>query len=265
MKSCLPLVSALLLARLAALHAVEALPQTLTPPVPAEPRINGPSIFGVRPGNPLLYFIPASGERPMSYQAEKLPAGLQVDSETGAVTGKLLKAGKYPIVLHARNNKGETARNFKIIVGDRIALTPPMGWCSWNCLGSSITQEKILQAARLLVSTGLSQDGFNYVNMDDGWQGERTGPGHTLMGNEKFPNLQDLPTQIHQLGLKAGIYSTPCQISYARSSTGENNPFTQHTSRLTSNIVTLACGAYSRLPFSLAATSKRSIRLRSDF
>ena len=108
-------------------HAEESLPQTLTPPVPAQPRINGPSVFGVRPGSPVLYFIPASGERPMSYQAEKLPAGLRIDSETGAITGKLLKAGKYPILLHAKNSKGEATRNFKIIVGDRIALTPPMG------------------------------------------------------------------------------------------------------------------------------------------
>jgi len=152
----------------------------------------------------------------MSYQAEKLPAGLQIDSETGAITGKLLKAGKYPIMLHAKNSKGEATRAFKIVVGDRIALSPPMGWCSWNCMGSSITQEKILRAARLMISTGLSQHGFTYVNMDDGWQGERTGPDHALMGNEKFPNLQDLPAQIHQLGLKAGIYSTPCQISYAK-------------------------------------------------
>jgi len=101
-------------------HAEESLPQTLTPPVPAQPRINGPSVFGVRPGSPMLYFIPASGERPMSYQAEKLPAGLQIDSETGAITGKLLKAGKYPIVLHAKNSKGAATRNFKIIVATEL-------------------------------------------------------------------------------------------------------------------------------------------------
>jgi alpha-galactosidase len=216
-----PLISTLALTLSS--HAEESLPQTLTPPVPAQPRINGPSAFGVRPGSPVLYFVPASGECPMSYQAEKLPAGLRIDSETGAITGKLLKAGKYPIVLHATNSKGEARRIFKIIVGDRIALTPPMGWCSWNCMDSSITQEKILRAARLMVSSGLSRHGYSYVNMDDGWQGERTGPGHALMGNAKFPNLQDLPTQIHQLGLKAGIYSTPCQISYAKFTGGSGD------------------------------------------
>ena len=114
-------------------------------------------------------------------------------------------------MLHAKNSKGEATRNFKIIVGDRIALTPPMGWCSWNCMDSSITQEKILPAARLMVSSGLSQHGYTYVNMDDGWQGERTGPGHALMGNADFPTSRICPRRSISLGSRVESTRPPAK------------------------------------------------------
>ena len=55
----------------------------LTPKAFAKPRINGPKVFGVRPGAPFLFTIPASGDRPMTFAAEELPAGLQLDSDDG--------------------------------------------------------------------------------------------------------------------------------------------------------------------------------------
>src|SRR5882724_3918781 len=57
-------------------------PYILTPPAPATPRINGPDVFGVRPGSPFLYTIPATGDRPMTFSADNLPRGLKLDSET---------------------------------------------------------------------------------------------------------------------------------------------------------------------------------------
>ena len=99
---------------------------------------------------------------------------------------------------------------------DRIALTPPMGWNSRNCWGAAVDQEKVLRSAKALVSSGLSQHGWTYVNIDDTWQGKRSGPFNTLQGNEKFTDIKGLADQIHAMGLKAGIYSTPWESSYMR-------------------------------------------------
>jgi alpha-galactosidase len=100
----------------------------LTPPAPHTPRINGPSIYGERPGNPFLYSIPATGDRPMTFAADGLPAGLKLDPNTGQITGAVATAGTYPVALTAENALGKAMRNFKIVIGDLIALTPPMGW-----------------------------------------------------------------------------------------------------------------------------------------
>jgi len=193
-----------------------ALPAPLTPPPPATPRINGPVVFGVRPGSPVLYTIPATGVRPMSFAAGGLPPSLRIDTNSGCITGVLKENGTYPIVLRASNKLGVDEKRFRIIVGDRIALTPAMGWSSWNCFAQSITQDKILRIAKAMVSSGLSQHGWTYINLDDGWQGNRSGPGHSLAGNEKFPDMAELVKSIHELGLKAGTYSTPWETSYAK-------------------------------------------------
>ena len=66
-----------------------------TPKPPQTPRINGPSIFGVRPGHPFLYQIPATGARPMEFSVEPLPAGLAVDAKTGQITGFLNEPGEH--------------------------------------------------------------------------------------------------------------------------------------------------------------------------
>src|ERR1035437_5997020 len=65
----------------------------LTPPAPREPRINGPKVYGVRPGSPFLYRIPCTGERPMLFRADGLPEGLPLDSHSGIITGKISKPG----------------------------------------------------------------------------------------------------------------------------------------------------------------------------
>jgi alpha-galactosidase len=182
---------------------------------PLPPRINGPSIFGVRPGSPFLYRIPATGDRPMSFGADRLPPGLSVDQPTGEITGSLAQPGSHEVVLWARNSTGTNERKFRIVVGESISLTPAMGWNSWNCWATSVDQEKVLRSARAMVSTGLADHGWTYINIDDTWQGARTGAGHALQGNSKFPDMKGLCDTVHSLGLKAGIYSTPWITSYA--------------------------------------------------
>jgi alpha-galactosidase len=186
-----------------------------TPKPPQTPRINGPSVFGVRPGNPLLYRIPATGARPVEFSVESLPAGLAVDARTGQITGSLKQPGEYPVTLRARNALGTGERKFKIVVGDTIALTPPMGWNSWNAYHGSVTGENVIHAARAMASSGLVDHGWTYINIDDAWQKARGGPFHGIQPNEKFPDFQKMCEEIHALGLKVGIYSTPWVTSYA--------------------------------------------------
>ena len=208
------------------LHAADAPDYSTfirTPPTPDTPRINGPDIFGVRPGSPLLYTIPATGDRPMTFSVENLPAGLSVNSTNGQVTGVLKKKGEHDVVFHAKNAKGERRKNSTLSAGDQIALTPPMGWNSWNCWAGAVSQDKVLKSAQAMASSGLIHHGWTYINIDDTWQGERAGKDHALQANNKFPDMKALCDKIHQLGLKAGIYSTPWITSYAHYAGGSSD------------------------------------------
>ena len=122
----------------------------LTPKPAATPRINGAKVFGLRPGSPCLYTIAATGDRPMTFAAEGLPKGLKLDAQTGRITGKLKKKGTYNVMLKATNDKGSYERELRIVVGDKLALTPPMGWNSWNCWARDVTQEQVLSSARAI-------------------------------------------------------------------------------------------------------------------
>src|ERR1700690_650939 len=143
-------------------NALAASPLCLTPPAPATPRINGPHIFGVRPGSPCLHTIPATGHRPMTFSVENLPPGLSVDPATGQITGTVKKKKEYAVVLHAKNAQGEDRKKFRIVLGDKIALTPPMGWNSWNCWAGAVDQEKVLRSARAMVAKGLANPGWTH-------------------------------------------------------------------------------------------------------
>jgi hypothetical protein len=194
--------------------AQETSPYILTPPVPAAPRINGPAVLGARPGHEVVFTIPASGDKPMAFDAKGLPQGLTVDPATGTIRGAAAARGTYRVELVAKNAKGETSRNLDLVVGDTLSLTPPMGWNSWNCWGLSVDEEKVVASARTFVDKGLQDHGWSYVNIDDGWEipdgaaPKRDAQGRILV-NAKFPDMARLGRRIHDLGLKFGIYSSP--------------------------------------------------------
>jgi alpha-galactosidase len=224
-----------------------------TPKAPSTPRINGPSIFGVRPGSPFLYRIPATGDRPMEFSVDRLPSGLKVDAKTGHITGSLRKRGDHTVTLRAQNRLGIGERHFTIVVGDEICLTPAMGWNSWNVWGDKVTAENILRSARAMVSSGLINHGWTYINIDDAWQGKRGGRFNGIQGNERFPDMKGLCDAIHAMGLKVGIYSTPWTTSYAVyiGSSAENpegtwqSPTIPKKGNLNKKILPWAVGKYS--------------------
>jgi len=187
----------------------------LTPKPGPKPHINGPKVFGVRPGHPILFTIPATGIKPMQFSADNLPAGVKLNAANGQLSGSVAKAGTYNLVLHAKNKAGNDKRDFKLVVGEEIALTPPMGWNSWNIYAAKVTQELLLANARAMASSGLIDHGWSYMNIDDVWQGARGGEFHAIQPNpETFPDMQKASDEIHSLGLKLGIYSTPWVESY---------------------------------------------------
>jgi alpha-galactosidase len=186
----------------------------LTPKPPSKPQINGARVFGVRPGSPFLYTIAATGKRPMTFTADNLPEGLTLDGSTGRITGKLTNEGTYVVTLKAKNSAGKAESNLKIVVGEKIALTPPMGWNSWNCWAHNVSDRNVRASAKAMADSGLINHGWAYINIDDTWQGNRGGEFNAIQPNKKFPDMKALCDYIHSLGLKAGIYSTPWITSY---------------------------------------------------
>ncbi len=189
-------------------------PYILTPVAGPKPRINGAKVFGVRPGSPFLFKVAATGLKPLRYEAVGLPAGLTLDPTTGQITGRLNTRGDYRAQITVSNTKGKATRELLVRCGDQIALTPPMGWNSWNCWGLSVNAEKVRATAEAMVAKGLIDHGWTYVNIDDAWQGKRGGKDMALQPNANFPDMKALCDDIHAKGLKAGIYSTPWVTSY---------------------------------------------------
>ncbi len=91
---------------------------------------------------------------------------------------------------------------------EAVAQTPPMGWNSWNYFASKVDDKGVRAAADQIVSTGMKDAGYIYVNIDDTWQGKRDDSG-VLHPNEKFPDMKALADYVHSKGLKLGIYSGP--------------------------------------------------------
>lgn len=192
----------------------------LTPPAASAPRINGPRVYGVRPGSPFLYRIPCTGARPLTFHASGLPAGLMLDARTGIITGRLTEAGEHSVTLSAENSHGHARRNFRIVVGPTLALTPPMGWNSWYIHYDRVTEATLRNAADQMINTGMADYGYQYVNIDDCWmvkpgakEPDLGGPARDangeLLPNKRFPNLKGMVDYIHAKGLKAGTYISP--------------------------------------------------------
>jgi alpha-galactosidase len=91
---------------------------------------------------------------------------------------------------------------------DNLALTPPMGWNSWNKFACNVDEKLIKEVADAMVSTGMKDAGYTYINIDDCWHGERDTQGFIQPDVKRFPSgMKALADYIHSKGLKMGIYS----------------------------------------------------------
>jgi alpha-galactosidase len=188
-------------------------PSEPAPPIasgwPAAPRINPPRITGGTPGRPFLFRIPATGDAPLTFAARDLPDGLTLDASTGIITGALAREGRNEVTIDVSNARGRATAALTIVGGpDALALTPPLGWNSWNVWGGSVDDAKVRAAADAMVASGLAAHGYQYINIDDGWEGARDANG-VLQPNDKFPDMKALADYVHGKGLKIGIYSSP--------------------------------------------------------
>ena len=184
-------------------------PYILTPPAPLIPRINGAFITCVRPGSPFLYKIAATGKAPLLYRISKIPTGFSLDESTGIISGRINDIGNYSLNIIVTNQLGRAEHTLKVHVGNSLALTPPMGWNSWNCWGLSVNEEKVKASAQAMIDKGLVAHGWNYINIDDGWEAEVRNTDSSINSNNKFPDMKRLGDFLHSNGLKFGIYSSP--------------------------------------------------------
>ncbi len=201
-------------------------------PFEGAPKITVPSVYGASPDKPVIWRISVLGERPMRITAEGLPAGLTLEGNT--VTGKTA-AGEYSVTLTAENAHGTDTKTVKMMIKPGgLGQTPLLGFCTWNAFDRNVTQADVEATADTLISSGLAEYGYSYVNIDSGWQHEQTEDDGTIMPNPKFPDMKALTDKLHAMGLKCGIYSTPmlnafgCPKEYKSipgCTRGETDPF----------------------------------------
>lgn len=127
-------------------------------------------------------------------------------------TKKQLSEGLCPICIIKQHVK-KSELTIKIpneFYDNGAAVTPPMGWSSWNTFGNHINEDLILETADALVETGLAQAGYQYVNLDDCWHSSmRTQDGKLQSDFGSFPSgIKSLVEKVNAKGLKVGIYSS---------------------------------------------------------
>lgn len=194
---------------------------------PAGVMINGPRVIGTTPGKPFLFKVPVT--RPaapkryayghsslavptVSLVRGTLPLGLRLNGGSGILSGAVTKPGTYRFTLKATAGWGRKefdTRTYTIIAGEhKLALTPPMGWNSWNVWAGAVSAEKVKASADAFMKDGLADYGYQYVNIDDTWEGARDANG-MILTNKKFGDMKSLSDYVHGMGLKLGIYSGP--------------------------------------------------------
>lgn len=189
------------------------------------PEFHCPLVVGILPHTPFLFCLSATGQRPLTFSAKDLPQGLSLDPETGIITGMLRRRDEYMLTAVAENSAGVATTKIKIVCGGTLALTPPMGWNSYDAFGDSVRESEILSNA-LWLKRKLQPVGWDTIVVDFRWydslaDGIRVqNPegvtldqfGRCIPPANRFPSAADgagfknLADEIHAMGLKFGIH-----------------------------------------------------------
>ena len=150
----------------------------------------------------------------MTFAATGLPAGLTIAASTGIVSGTTPAAGSYPIAVTVTNSAGSASATYTLVAGNTLALTPPMGWNSYDSFGASVTEQEMIDEA-MAVKQYLQPFGWNTVVIDYRWY-EPGQPidanGRYLPATSKYPSatgsdgFKPLADRIHAIGLNFGIH-----------------------------------------------------------
>jgi hypothetical protein len=189
------------------------------------PHFHGARVVGVRPGTPLLHALAVSGRRPIRFEADGLPAGLTLDSDSGILSGILAKPGKHTVAVRARNAFGFASSTLRVEAGSALALSPPMGWNSYDAFGDCVTEAEVLANARWMQDR-VQPMGWDLVTVDFRWydrlaDGVRVQDpegntldafGRMIPAPNRFPSsaggagFAPLAAKLHAMGLKLGIH-----------------------------------------------------------
>lgn len=195
--------------------------------VASAPQFNGARVVGIYPGTPLIYSLVVSGKWPITFSIKNLPTGLRLDSQTGIITGMLTNKGEFAFTASAKNSAGTATAKIKIVCGDSLALTPPLGWNSYDCFGDNVIESEVLANAQYLKEK-MQPFGWDTVVVDYCWSdpgahdnnrnARANAPlvadkfGRMLPAPNRFPSAADgfgfkpLADAVHALGLKFGIH-----------------------------------------------------------
>lgn len=189
------------------------------------PAINGPGTIGAYPGTPVVHTIAATGDAPLAFAVTGLPAGVMVDAATGRFSGSAAE-GDYPLVITVTNAAGSATKAVTLKVGDTLALTPPMGWNSYDSFDDDVREAEFLAQAGNVRDT-LLPFGWDTVVVDFRWYDPNTpgsdqggsnpnltidANGRYLPATSKFPSAANgvgfkaIADQVHAMGLKFGIH-----------------------------------------------------------
>jgi alpha-galactosidase len=133
----------------------------------------------------------AANNRPTEYVAHRVPAG------EGALPTR--------IALPARH----------VVKDNGVARTPAMGWNSWNKFAGRVDDAAVRAMADAMASNGMREAGYQYINIDDTWEGDARDAQGNITTNKKFPDMKALADYVHSKGLKIGIYSSPGPVTCA--------------------------------------------------